>query len=66
LGGQDVLVVAGWDGAVSAGGAGEALDGAAGAGLDEPGDGERSERDGQAGVDGLALVMVFGLGGPGR
>jgi hypothetical protein len=43
------------------GGADEALDGAAGAGLDEPGDGERSEHDGQLGVDGLAL-MVFGLG----
>jgi hypothetical protein len=43
----------------------EALDGAAGAGLDEPGDGERSEDDGQVGVDGLALV-VFGLGGSRR
>jgi hypothetical protein len=61
LGDQDVPVAAGWDGAASAGGADEALDGAAGAGLDEPGDGERSEHDGQVGVDGLALV-VLGLG----
>ena len=27
---------------------------------DEPGDGERSERDGQAGADGFVLVVVFG------
>jgi hypothetical protein len=33
---------------------------------DEPGDGERSERDGQAGVGGLVLVVVFGPGGPRR
>ena len=58
FGGEGVVAGADLDGAVSACRADEFLDGPAGAVLDEAGDGEGSEDDREAGLDGVALAVV--------